>query len=157
MIFPDATTHEAADIVSISRLAACYSEAICRGAIHEAVQVYTPEGVLSSSTTEDAVGYAAIERTIKKAVEAFEFVYNTTIPGVIDVDGDRARARFQVTELAKRHDGTTLHFLGTYDDELQRGPDGWRFTRRTLHGMAMGRTDAFSRSRTHPIPPPPAL
>ena len=154
MIFGDVTPQEAADIVSISRLAACYSEAICRGAIDEAVQVYAADGELVSTTTAPVVGRAAIAAVIKEAIESFDFVFNTTLPGVIRVDGDRATARFQVTELARRADGTTMHFLGTYDDELRRGPDGWRFTRRSLHGMTMGRTDAFAKSRLHPIPEP---
>jgi SnoaL-like domain len=154
MIFPDATAYEAADIASISRLAACYSEAICRGAIEEAVLVYAPDGELVSSTTTPVVGHAAIAAVIREAVKSFEFVYNNTLPGVIRVEGDRAWARFPVTEIAKRPDGSGFHFLGTYDDELDRGPDGWRFTRRSLHGMAMGRIDSFSRSRTHPIPTP---
>jgi hypothetical protein len=154
VIFPDASSQEAADIASISRLAACYSEAICRGAIEEAVLVYAPDGVLSSSTTEDAVGHDAIASTIREALKAFEFVYNNTLNGVIRVEGERAWARFPVTEIAKRHDGSALHFLGLYDDQLQRRPEGWRFTRRTLHGLTLGRIDSFSRSRTHQFPAP---
>jgi ketosteroid isomerase-like protein len=106
-----------ADMASIARLAAVYSEAICRGAVEEAVQVYAPDGVLSSATTDDAVGHDAIAATIRKAIESFEFVFNTTLPGVIRVDGDRAFARFPVTEIAKRRDGSALHFLSLYDDE----------------------------------------
>jgi ketosteroid isomerase-like protein len=155
MILPDATPQEAADIASILRLAACYSEAICRGAIDEAVQVYAADGALTSTTTEEVIGHEAIANVIQTAIKAFDFVYNTTVPGVVRVDGDRASARFQVTELARRTDGMTLHFLGTYDDELRRTPEGWRFTRRSLHGMTMGRTEAFARSRFHPIPAPP--
>ena len=155
MVFPDATPQEAADMASIGRLAACYSEAICRGAIDEAVQVYAPDGVLASSTTAEVIGREAIAEVISTTVKAFDFVYNMTLPGVIRVIGDRATARFPVTELARRADGTTLHFLGTYDDELRRGPEGWRFTRRSLHGMTIGRTESFARSKLHPIPSPP--
>ena len=108
---------------------------------------------LTSTTTEEVIGHEAIANVIKTAIKAFDFVYNTTIPGVVRVDGDRATARFQVTELARRStDGITMHFLGTYDDELRRTPQGWRFTRRSLHGMSMGRTEAFVRSRFNPIP-----
>jgi SnoaL-like domain len=93
--------------------------------------------------------------TIRTAIDSFEFVFNTTLPGVIRVDGDRAFARFPVTELAKRRDGSALHFLGLYDDELRRTPAGWRFSRRTLSGLTLGRIDSFERSRTHPLPPYP--
>lgn len=154
MLLPDPTPTEAADIVAISALAAAYSEAICRFAIDEAVQVYTHDGVLVSSTTPAVVGRDAIAAVIRTAIEHFGFIYNTTHAGPIHVEGDRARARFPVTEVAERPDGSTMHFLGTYDDELVRTAAGWRFTRRSLHGMTMGRVDHFRRSKVHPIAPP---
>ena len=114
-----------------------------------------PDGVLSSTTTDDPVGHDAIVATIRKADERFEFVFNTTLPGVIRVDGDRAFARFPVTEPAKRRDGSALHFLGLYDDELRRTPSGLGFSRRTLSGLTLGRIDSFEPSRTHTLPPYP--
>ncbi len=153
MLLPDPTAAEAADIVAIHRLAVSYSDAICRGDVDEAVLVYAPDGVLASATTPDAVGRAAIAETITTATAAFEFVFQTTHAGLVDVQGDRARARarFPTTEWAKRADGSALQFLGTYEDEVVRTDVGWRFARRTLHGLTLGRTDAFARSGTHPL------
>ncbi len=154
MLFPDPTPQEAADIAAISRLAVSYSEAICRGAIDEAVLVYAEDGVLASGRSEDAVGRAAIAATIREATKAFEFVFQTTHGGLVQVSGDRAWARFPTTEWSKRADGRTLQFLGIYEDELRRGAEGWRFTRRFLHGRALGRVDSFASSRTHPLGDP---
>ena len=154
MLFRQPTTTEAADIVAISRLAVCYSEAICRGQIDEAVGVYAPDGVRASATTEDAGGHEAIAAVIRHATKDFEFVFQTTHGGLVDVDGDRAWARFPTTEWAKRSDGTALQFLGVYEDELARGPGGWRFTRRFLDGLTLGRVESFVASRTHPLRPP---
>jgi ketosteroid isomerase-like protein len=151
MLLPDPTATEAADIVAIHRLAVSYSEAICRGEIDEAVLVYAPEGVLSSATTSDAVGHEAIAATIRAATASFEFVFQTTHAGLVHVDGDRARARFPTTEWAKRAEGKALQFLGIYEDEVVRTEVGWRFARRTLHGLSLGRLDSFSASQTHPI------
>lgn len=154
MILPDPTTAEAADIVAISRLAVSYSEAICRKAIDEAVLVYADDGVLASAITDDAVGRAAIAALIRDNTKDLEFVFQTTHGGLVQVDGDRAWARFPTTEWAKLPDGSGIQFLGTYEDELERRAEGWRFTRRFLHGLTLGRPDAFAQSRTHPIAPP---
>jgi ketosteroid isomerase-like protein len=154
MILPDPTHAQAADIVAINRLAVSYSEAICRFEIDEAVLVYADGGVLASGITEDAVGRDAIAATIKHATKDLEFVFQTTHGGLVHVDGDRAWARFPTTEWAKRSDGTGIQFLGIYEDEVVRTADGWRFQRRFLHGLTLGRTDTFARSRVHPIAAP---
>src|SRR3954470_15784740 len=127
MILPQPSPQEAADIVAISQLAVSYSEAICRGEIDEAVLVYAADGVLASGTTEDAVGHAAIAATIRTATKDLEFVFQTTHCGLVEVTGDRAWARFPTTEWAKLPDGRALQFLGVYEDDLERTPEGWRF------------------------------
>lgn len=154
MILPDPTHAQAADIVAISRLAVSYSEAICRSAIDEAVLVYADDGVLSSGITEDAVGHEAIAALIRENTRELEFVFQTTHGGLVHVDGDRAWARFPTTEWAKLPDGSGLQFLGIYEDDVVRTDAGWRFQRRFLHGLTLGRTDSFARSKVHPIAPP---
>jgi hypothetical protein len=154
VLFRDPTPQEAADMVAISRLAVCYSEAICRREIDEAVLVYADDGVLSSGTTEDAVGHEAIATVIRAHTEHLEFVFQTTHNGLIEVDGDRAWARFPTTEWAKRPDASALQFLGIYEDEVVRGPDGWRFARRYLHGLTLGKVESFASARTHALGPP---
>ena len=64
----------------------------------------------------------------------------------IDMPFVRATARWTVTEFAKRHDAEKLEmFMGTYEDELARGPDGWQFIRRTLSRRAQARFEATLR------------
>jgi ketosteroid isomerase-like protein len=154
VLFPDPDTTQAANIVAISRLAVSYSDAICRGQVDEAVLVYATDGVLASGTTADAVGHEAIATTIKEATKEFEFCFQTTHLGLVEVTGDTAWARFPITEWAKLHDGRAIQFLGIYEDQLARGADGWRFTRRFLHGLSIGRLESFTNSRTHPLAPP---
>jgi ketosteroid isomerase-like protein len=154
MILPDPTTAQAADIVAITRLAVSYSEAICRSATDEAVLVYTDDGVLASSTSADAVGHLAIADLIRASTAGMDFVFQTTHAGIVHVDGDHAWARFPTTEWARLSDGSGLQFLGTYEDDVVRTPAGWRFRRRFLHGLVLGRPDSFARSRVHPIAAP---
>ncbi len=154
MILPHPTDAQATDIVAITQLAVSYSEAICRSAIDEAVLVYADDGVLASAITDDVVGHAAIAELIRTSTSGMDFVFQTTHAGLVHVDGDRAWARFPTTEWARLADGTGIQFLGTYEDEVIRTPAGWRFQRRFLHGLVLGRPDSFARSRVHPIAAP---
>ena len=142
MIIAQPSDSQAADIVAINHLAASYSEAMCRFAIDEAVQTYADDGVLSSPTTDDAVGRAAIAEVIGRTVSGLDFVFQTLHQGLVEVDGDTATARFAITEWARRtRDGRGILFLGVYHDDVIRTDDGWRFARRQLVPRIMGRPD----------------
>ena len=154
MIVAEPTPQQAVDIVAITQLAVSYSEAICRGEIDEAVLVYADDGVLASGTTEDAVGRAAIATTIRRATKDLQFVFQTTHCGLVEVQGDTAWSRFPTTEWAKLPDGRALQFLGVYEDNLKRTPEGWRFTRRFLDGVTLGKVDSFARATTHRLRAP---
>jgi ketosteroid isomerase-like protein len=144
VILEQPTAQQAADVVAIQQLAASYSEAMGRGAVDEAVQVYAPEGVLRSPTTEDAVGRDAIAAVIATTISTLEFVFQTLHDGLVHVDGDRANARFTITEWSRRkHDGVGLLFLGYYEDEVARLPEGWRFQSRLLVPRTLGKVDFF--------------
>jgi len=59
-------------------------------------------------------------------------------PGVITIEGDRARSRSYVLETLFNTDGAMRKQLGQYDDELARDGATWRFARRSykvLKGM----------------------
>ena len=152
MILPQPTADEAADIIAINHLAAAYAEAVSRGAIEEACEVYAPDGVLASPTTEDAVGPAAIAAMIRVTTEPFDFIFQTVHGGLVRVDGDRAVARFPITEWGRRRsDGRGMQFLGVYDDDAVRTAEGWRFSRRCLVPRTLGKPDSFS-GRVHDYP-----
>jgi len=156
MLLADPTPEEAASMVAIQQLAACYAEAVSRGDVDEAVLVYADDGVLRSPTTDDAVGHAAIAAVIKTATADLEFVFQTVHTGLIAVSGDRARARMPITEWARRRDGAGLQFLGYYEDEVRRQPAGWRYTSRLLVPLTLGRHDHF-KGRALPLDILPSL
>lgn len=131
---------EACDVIAIKHLAASYAEAVSRGDVAEACLTYAEDGELHSPTTEPALGRAAVIETITRTTATLEFVFQTVHEGLVDVDGDRARARFPITEWARRtSDGRAFQFLGLYEDECVRTPDGWRFARRNLVPRLMGK------------------
>jgi ketosteroid isomerase-like protein len=143
MLLPEPTIEQVGDILAINHLAVSYSEAICRGEIDEAVLVYADDGVLSSPTTDDAVGRAAIAAVIRTAVAGMDFVFQTVHQGLVRVDGDQAWARFPITEWGRRGD-KGVQFLGLYDDRLIRTDAGWRFARRYLAPRTLGRPTSFT-------------
>jgi ketosteroid isomerase-like protein len=145
MLIPEPTAQNAADLIAIQHLAAGYAEAMSRGAIDEAVQVYAPNGVLASPTTEDAVGPEAIADVLRTTTADLELVFQTVHLGLVHVDGDRARARFPITEWARRRsDGRPIQFLGIYEDDVVRLDVGWRFRRRELIPRMLGKPEGLT-------------
>lgn len=148
------SAQEACDVIAITHLAVAYAEAVSRGEIAEACLAYAEDGELHSPTTEPAVGRAAVTETIERTCADLEFVFQTVHQGMVTVDGDTARARFPITEWARRRsDGRPIQFLGVYDDECVRTADGWRFARRTLLPKTIGRPEGLS-GRVIPLSPP---
>lgn len=140
------------DIVAVQQLAIHYADAISRGDVHGAVRAYAEDGVLETPTTPPAIGRDAVEQTIAQTVATLEFVFQTVHLGVVVVDGDKAAARFPITEWARRNgDGRPFLFLGWYDDQLERRNGSWELVRRRLSPRILGRP-AFLGGDLHPAP-----
>lgn len=72
-----------------------------------------------------------------EAMKMFPFVNMMAMPGVINVEGDRATMRSYTDEVAVTQDGTELRPRGQYDDECVKVAGEWKFSRRVfsvLHG-----------------------
>lgn len=145
MLIPEPSPQSAADVIAIQNLAVGYAEAISRGEVEEAVQAYAPDGVLASPTTEDAVGHKAIADVLRATTGGLEFVFQTVHLGLVHVNGDYARARFPITEWARRaSDGRPIQFLGIYEDDAVRLDVGWRFSRRQLIPRILGKPEGLT-------------
>ncbi|MGZ8745897.1 MAG: nuclear transport factor 2 family protein [Mycobacterium sp.] len=132
-------------MIAIQHLAASYADAVSRGQVAEACLTYAEDGELHSPTTEPAVGRDAVTATITATCASLEFVFQTVHQGLVQVDGDVARARFPITEWARRSsDARPIQFLGLYEDECIRTSEGWRFSRRTLWPRTMGRPEGLN-------------
>jgi ketosteroid isomerase-like protein len=144
VLVPEPSPSGAADIIAIQHLAAGYAEAVSRGNVDEAVAGFAPDGVLVSPNTPDAVGPESIAKLIETATAGLDFLFQTVHLGLVHIDGDRAYARFPITEWARRSaDGRGIQFLGVYEDELIRLDVGWRFKKRRLVPRTVGRPEGF--------------
>lgn len=119
------------DELAIQKLAAAYSHAVMRLDGSAAGAVYAEDGVLSAFYYPDIVGRQAVTEALTNTFAPIQFIVQNCGAGVIDIDGDSARATWSVTELLRMRDQEELSCcFGVYEDTLARGEDGWRFTRR---------------------------
>ena len=105
----------------ILQLAYRYNLAIDRGDAEGWADTFTPDGVFDvagqlRSGRDELIAFAASVHGLR----------HTLANPAINVTGDAAamRAYFVVYE------GTAVRGTGTYEDQLVRTPDGWRFAKR---------------------------
>jgi ketosteroid isomerase-like protein len=125
------------DQLAVQRLLTSYTDAVNRRDPAAATAVYTPDGVLNAFGFE-IVGHEKLRRNFDRVFGRYQLLFQHPHVPLVDVDGDRAWARCWLTEYNTAHDGTSTFFLGTYQDEIVRTPDGWRFARRTLDAVYRG-------------------
>jgi len=121
----------------IRQLTAFYSDAINHHEPARAASVYAPDGCLIAFDAPALVGRDTIRAAIEATVSPLLFVHQMCHSGLIEVNGDRAIARWSVLEVIRRQedDGLAL-FAGTYKDEIVSLEEGWRFSKRCLRMKA---------------------
>lgn len=127
-----------ADELAVRALTAEYTDAINRMAVAEAIHTYAVDSTFTMMDRPTVAGRDAIAAVLQATVERYEMIVQLVHSGVVQVDGDRARARWQITELQFRTDGSRRFVIGRYEDELARLPDGWRFTARRFTARYLG-------------------
>jgi uncharacterized protein (TIGR02246 family) len=139
------------DELEIQALADSYSDAVRRGDAEQAAATYADDGVLMAFTGPEIVGRPAIAKALARVLSPMTFVMQTCAGGIIQVDGDRATARWSVTEWMNRRDTDEVRvMLGVYEDLIVRTPQGWRFARRRFHPFYGG--EPSGGGKVHPTP-----
>jgi uncharacterized protein (TIGR02246 family) len=137
-------THELADDHAIRTLTAAYTDAINRADIDDIARMYADDAVFTMMDRPSVIGRAAILDTLRSTVARYQLIMQLLHSGVVQVDGDRARARWQVTELQITNDGQSRFVAGRYEDEHVRDDGSWRFIRRTFTARYLGDVDLSS-------------
>jgi hypothetical protein len=118
--------------LAIRQLAASYTDAVNRRSPEDAAAVWAPDGVLLFFGRE-VVGAETLLKAYRRTFSSFELLFQMTHTGLVVVDGDRARARWWISEINQSVDDPRHRmFYGLYQDELVRTDAGWRFARRQL-------------------------
>lgn len=127
------------DDLAIRQLAAAYSDAVNRAAVDDMAATYAENGVLSAFGAPDVVGRADIRATFSEMYSGYRWIFQMTHSGTIEIAGDEAWGRWWVSEQSQNTAGIGAEFLGVYQDHIIRTEDGWRFARRVLQGVYLGR------------------
>jgi hypothetical protein len=124
----------AEDELAIRSLAAAYSDAVNRRDGAGMAAVYAPDGILEAPAAGNPVqGIEKLAKRFKRLVEQErEFLTQLTHSGVVEIDGDRAQARWWFSEIKRPVGKPWEYIMGTYQDEVVRLDIGWRFARRTV-------------------------
>lgn len=149
-------TQKLHDEIAIRSLTAAYSDAVNRGSADDMTATYTEDGVLSAFGAPDVVGHAALKATFDKVVADHRWVFQMTHSGLVELDGDSAWCRWWISEHALHQTGSGTDFKGMYQDRVVRTGSGWRFARRLLQGVYIGRAafegKSFKRPAIEPLP-----
>ena len=140
----------AEDELAIRSLVATYSDATNRGDLEGMVNVYAPDGELIAFGGPAAIGHDAIRRIVGSTIESYEWIFQMTHSGLVEVEGDIAHGRWWVSEIAHIGGGNASQFYGVYQDKVIRTADGWRFASRRLDATFLGRTTISGKHYSRP-------
>ena len=116
-----------------------YSDAASCGDVEQLVSTYVADGVWKVPAVElQCSGHEEIRQASLALQAPMAYMVQLNSPARIQVDGDRAITRSVIRECGKYTDrDEALEILGTYEDELVRTKEGWKFKTRLflLAGM----------------------
>jgi uncharacterized protein (TIGR02246 family) len=124
----------------IRRLIARYGEAAALKDAELARELFAEDAEVRIADLPVRVGRDEIVAGFARTLSAFRWLDQKSDSGLIDVDGDRARAIYQVAEFNERlDDGEIAMITGTYEDDYVRRGGRWYFHRRrfTLRSRAV--------------------
>lgn len=122
----------AEDELAIRSLAAAYADAVNRRDAEGMAAVFAPDGIIEKPGFGDPVqGVEKILKRYRRLQRERDFLCQMIHSGIVEVDGDRATARWWFSEIKKPVDSDDwLSMIGVYQDEAVRTAQGWRFARR---------------------------
>lgn len=125
---------DVSDKLDIQETISRYHDGGSRSDWDQLIATFLPEAVWEVPAMDlRCEGSANIRETMTSLLEPIEYLMQINSPAIINVDGDTATARSSIREVAKfRGRPGVMDVVGTFNDELRRTPDGWRFARRTF-------------------------
>jgi ketosteroid isomerase-like protein len=120
-----------ADRVEIEALRGEFSDAAMMRDRARLAALFTGDGALRMpNVPADFVGQEEIRTGGERLQKQLEIFVQTTHPGTIRLNGDRATGRAYLQELVRTRDGHEGLNYAVYHDRYQRTDDGWKFTER---------------------------
>ena len=120
-----------ADRVEIEALRGEFTDAAMMRDRARLASLFTPDGALRMpNIPAELVGREEIRAGGERLQAQWDFFVQTTHPGTIQLDGDRATGRAYIHELVRTLDGREGLNYAVYHDRYRRTGDGWKFTER---------------------------
>ena len=130
-----------ADELAIRSLTASYTDALNRADFDDIGRVYDDAAEFAMMDRPVVTGRGEILDVLRRTLARYQLVMQLVHSGVVQLDGDRARARWQITEFQVLVDGSRRFIAGRYEDDLVRRSGGWQFARRTFTARYVGDPD----------------
>ena len=121
------------DVYEIQKIKARYADAVDGGwtgvTPHDAdavLALFVPDGTWDSGAFGGGTGHDGIREYMRTGAAIMPFAFHHISNPLIEVDGDRATARWHAMLAVSAEDQAKLH-VGVYDDRMIRTAEGWRF------------------------------
>jgi uncharacterized protein (TIGR02246 family) len=138
------------DELDIRDLTARFTDAVNRRDPEAVGRTFTEDGEWVVPGVPVSVGPQAAAKQIDGLLRNFPRLVQLLHSGHVDVDGEVATATWYLTENATDGTSAAFTFVGVYRDELRRGADGWRFTRREFSFLRRDKSELQAKWYAHP-------
>ena len=122
---------ETADELAIRQINARYFRAVDSGNEEDYLKVWTSEGV-SAGDNGSANGHQELRQSFRRMQQSMSKNKRHLVGNlIINIDGDRAIQQCYLV-VFEREEAAKVVATATYEDELTRTSDGWKFSKRKI-------------------------
>ena len=130
-----------ADQIEIQKLSQRYADGVMSRDVDVWSSTWAEDGVWYLGTPDPIEGRETIKQVWLGAMGGYPVVLHIVQPGVIDVDGDTATARFYIHESIIDAEDNRVWNFGVYNDTLKKEGGEWKFASRRFNSMYRGPVD----------------
>ena len=130
------------DILEIQHLAQCYADGVMQRDADIWGDTFTEDGEWHLGPGAEPVkGRDNLKAFWSNVMAGYPNVLHWVQPGIVDVQGDTATARFYIQENIKDAKGESFRMAGVYNDEVVKENGAWKFAVRRLGVLYRGPVD----------------
>ncbi len=129
------------DRMEIQQLAQVYADGVMQRDAEIWGSTWAEDGEWELGLGDPVSGRENLKAFWTQVMSGFPWVLHWVQPGIIEVNGDTATARFYVQENIKDAQGEMTRNAGVYNDELVRENGAWKFKKRVFSTLYRGPVD----------------
>ena len=133
--------NDLADRMAIQHLAQVYADGVMQRDPEIWGSTWAEDAVWVLGGREPVSGRDNVVAFWSSVMQGYPLVLHWVQPGLIEVNGDTATARFYIQEKLRGEDGSGAYSAGVYNDELVKENGEWKFKYRKFDGMYRASAD----------------